>query len=143
MSTPPGGPPAAPRVPEAVHRRRWAILGVLMFSVLLVVLDHSIMNVSVKTIATPAPVGIGASQAQLEWAINSYTLVFAALLFTAGVLGDRSGRKKALLFGLASLAAFLWALKSGQYEDLDGAGERILIDSERLAASGNGDREHS
>ncbi|MFE3327410.1 MFS transporter [Streptomyces sp. NPDC059176] len=101
MSTPPGPPPAAPRVPEAVHRRRWAILGVLMFSVLLVVLDHSIMNVSVKTIATPAPVGIGASQAQLEWAINSYTLVFAALLFTAGVLGDRSGRKKALLFGLA------------------------------------------
>ena len=49
----------------------------------------------------------------------------------------------ALLFGLASLAAFLWAFKSGQYEDLDGAGERILIDSERLAASGNGDPEHS
>lgn len=36
----------------------------------------------------------------------------------------------ALLIGLASLAAFLWALKSGQYEDLDGAAERILIDSE-------------
>ena len=36
----------------------------------------------------------------------------------------------ALLFGLAALAAFLWALKSGQYEDLDGAGERILIDSD-------------
>jgi cbb3-type cytochrome oxidase maturation protein len=36
----------------------------------------------------------------------------------------------ALLFGLASLAAFLWALKSGQYEDLDGAGERVLIDGE-------------
>lgn len=36
----------------------------------------------------------------------------------------------ALLFGFASLAAFLWALKSGQYEDLDGAGERILIDRE-------------
>ncbi|CAM5486252.1 putative protein, possibly involved in nitrogen fixation OS=Afipia felis OX=1035 GN=NCTC12722_03586 PE=4 SV=1 [Afipia felis] len=35
-----------------------------------------------------------------------------------------------LLFGLASLAAFLWALQSGQYDDLDGAGERILIDSE-------------
>lgn len=34
----------------------------------------------------------------------------------------------ALLFGLASLAAFMWALRSGQYEDLDGAGERILFD---------------
>lgn len=36
----------------------------------------------------------------------------------------------ALLFGLASLVAFLWALRSGQYEDLDGAGERVLLDSE-------------
>lgn len=43
----------------------------------------------------------------------------------------------ALAFGLASLVAFLWALKSGQYEDLDGAGERILIDSESPTASGN------
>lgn len=42
----------------------------------------------------------------------------------------------ALLFGLGSLFAFLWALKSGQYEDMEGAGERILIDSER-PASGN------
>ena len=41
----------------------------------------------------------------------------------------------ALLLGGAGLAAFLWALKSGQYEDLDGAAERILIDSERPAAS--------
>lgn len=36
----------------------------------------------------------------------------------------------ALLFGIASLIAFLWALKSGQYEDLEGAGERILIDAD-------------
>lgn len=36
----------------------------------------------------------------------------------------------ALLFGLAGLAAFLWAVRSGQYEDMDGAGERILIEAE-------------
>jgi cbb3-type cytochrome oxidase maturation protein len=36
----------------------------------------------------------------------------------------------ALLLGLTGLAAFLWALRSGQYEDLDGAAERILIDDE-------------
>ena len=36
----------------------------------------------------------------------------------------------ALLFGLGSLAAFLWALRNGQYDDLDGAGARILIDHE-------------
>ena len=37
----------------------------------------------------------------------------------------------AIVLGLAALAAFLWALKSGQYEDLDGASHRILDDDER------------
>lgn len=44
----------------------------------------------------------------------------------------------ALLFGVASLVAFLWALRSGQYEDLDGAGERILIDGDFPATLGRG-----
>ncbi|OEU88148.1 multidrug MFS transporter [Streptomyces abyssalis] len=87
-------------VPENVHRRRWVILGVLMLSLLIVVLDNSILNVAMRTIAQPAPTGLGASQSELEWAINSYTLVFAGLLFTAGLLGDRFGRKRVLLFGL-------------------------------------------
>lgn len=90
----------APRIPEAVHRRRWAILGVLMLSLLIVVLDNSILNVAIKTIATPAPTGLGATQSEIEWAINSYTLVFAGLLFTAGLIGDRLGRKKVLIGGL-------------------------------------------
>ncbi|MFD4771215.1 DHA2 family efflux MFS transporter permease subunit [Streptomyces niveus] len=100
-SAPSGALDSAPRVPEAVHKRRWAILGVLMFSLLIVVLDNSILNVAVKTISSPEPVGIGATQSELEWAINSYTLVFAGLLFTSGLLGDRVGRKKVLLFGTA------------------------------------------
>lgn len=112
MSLPSGAPAAEPRIPEAIHRRRWWILTVLMFSLLIVVLDNSILNVAVKTIAGPAPTGIGATQSELEWAINSYTLVFAGLLFTAGLLGDRIGRKKVLLFGIlvfgvgSALAAF-------------------------------------
>ncbi|MEU5592368.1 MFS transporter [Streptomyces sp. NPDC020298] len=94
--------PAVParRIPEEVHRRRWAILGVLMLSLLIVVLDNSILNVAIKTISTPAPTGLGATQSEIEWAINSYTLVFAGLLFTAGLIGDRVGRKKILLGGL-------------------------------------------
>ncbi|MFJ4678532.1 MULTISPECIES: MFS transporter [unclassified Kitasatospora] len=104
----------APRVPEAIHRRRWWILGTLVLALLVVVLDNSILNVAMKTIATPAPVGLGASQSDLEWAINSYTLVFAGLLFTAGLLGDRFGRKWTLLagmlvFGLGSLLSALAA----------------------------------
>jgi DHA2 family multidrug resistance protein-like MFS transporter len=91
---------------RTVHERRWWILGVLVLSLLIVVLDNSILNVALKTIQLE----LGASQSQLEWAINSYTLVFAGLLFTWGILGDRLGRKRILalgfvLFGLASLAS--------------------------------------
>ncbi|MGG7574240.1 MFS transporter [Streptomyces sirii] len=105
-STPstPGEPPAR-QVPEHIHRRRWAILSTLMLSLLIVVLDNSILNVAMKTIATPAPTGLGATQSELEWAINAYTLVFAGLLFTSGLLGDRLGRKKVLLFGLVVFGA--------------------------------------
>ncbi|TDC10226.1 DHA2 family efflux MFS transporter permease subunit [Nonomuraea longispora] len=95
--------------PKTGHPRRWAILGVLVFSLLAVVLDNTILNVAMKTIADET-VGLGATQSELEWAINSYTLVFAGLLFTFGVIGDRTGRKRMLfvgmvLFGLASLAS--------------------------------------
>jgi EmrB/QacA subfamily drug resistance transporter len=95
--------------PHTGHPRRWTILAVLVVSLLVVVLDNTILNVAMKTIADPHQ-GLGASQSQLEWAINSYTLVFAGLLFTAGILGDRLGRKRVLvigmaLFGLASLAS--------------------------------------
>jgi MFS transporter, DHA2 family, multidrug resistance protein len=93
--------------PQTIHKRRWTILGVLIVSLLVIVLDNTVLNVALKTIADPRD-GLGASQGQLEWAINSYTLVFAGLLFTFGVLGDRIGRKRMLtigmlLFGLASL----------------------------------------
>jgi EmrB/QacA subfamily drug resistance transporter len=105
-------------VPEAIHRRRWAILAVLLLSLLVVVLDNSILNVAMKTIAQPSPIGLGATQSSLEWAINSYTLVFAGLLFTAGLLGDRLGRKKVLLFGMlvfgAGSAASAMAGSAGQ-----------------------------
>jgi DHA2 family multidrug resistance protein-like MFS transporter len=89
------------------HPRRWAILGVLVISLLVVVLDNTILNVALRTLADPVH-GLGASQGELEWSINSYTLVFAGLLFSFGVLGDRFGRKRFLLiglvlFGLASL----------------------------------------
>jgi EmrB/QacA subfamily drug resistance transporter len=90
------------------HPRRWQILGVLVVSLLVVVLDNTVLNVALKTIQED----LGATQNEVVWAINSYTLVFAALLFTWGVLGDRYGRKRILiigllLFGLASaLSAF-------------------------------------
>jgi len=85
---------------SAVQRRRWVILGVLVVGLLAIVIDNTVLNVALKTIASPVA-GLGASQSELEWAINSYTLVFAGLLFTFGVVGDRIGRKRVLMAGLA------------------------------------------
>jgi EmrB/QacA subfamily drug resistance transporter len=84
---------------QTIQRRRWAILGALVVGLLAIVIDNTVLNVALKTIADPVG-GLGASQSQLEWAINSYTLVFAGLLFTFGVVGDRIGRKRMLMIGL-------------------------------------------
>ena len=78
------------------HPRRWAILGVLVVSLLIVVLDNTVLNIALPTIQKD----LEATPAQLVWAIDSYILVFAALLFTWGVLGDRYGRKRSLVIGL-------------------------------------------
>ncbi len=85
------------------HPRRWAILSVMVVSLLVVVLDNTVLNVAMKTLADPVH-GLGATQSELEWAINSYTLVFAGLLFSFGVLGDRWGRKRMLVTGLILFA---------------------------------------
>ncbi len=92
--------------PELIHKRRWEILGVLVLSLLVVVLDTSILNVALKTLAEPRPKGLGASQTELEWATNAYTLAFAGLLFTWSILGDRLGRKRVLLGGMVAFGLF-------------------------------------
>ncbi|HUZ39265.1 MAG TPA: MFS transporter [Streptosporangiaceae bacterium] len=98
-------PQAGVTLADRVHRRRWVILAVLITSLMAIVLDNTVLNVALKTIAQPG-VGLGASQSQLEWGINSYTLVFAGLLFTFGVIGDRIGRKRMLIIGLVSFGLF-------------------------------------
>ena len=87
------------------HPRRWSILAVLVVSLLVVVLDNTVLNIALPTIQAD----LGATQRELVWAVDSYILVFASLLFTWGVLGDRFGRKRVLtigltVFGLASAA---------------------------------------
>lgn len=81
---------------RTVHDRRWWILGTLILSLLVVVLDNTILNVALKTIQQD----LQATQSELAWSVNAYTLVFAGLLFTYGVLGDRYGRRRALIIGL-------------------------------------------
>ena len=99
-------PPSRSAAADRIYRRRWAILSVLVISLIAIVLDNTVLNVALKTIAEPKPAGLGASQSQLEWGINSYTLVFAGLLFTFGVIGDRIGRKRMLMIGMAAFGLF-------------------------------------
>ncbi len=93
-------PAQAPPFGPTGHPRRWAILGVLVVSLLIVVLDNTVLNIALPTIQRD----LSASQSQLVWAVDSYILAFAALLFTWGVLGDRFGRRKILLIGLTIFA---------------------------------------
>lgn len=103
---------AGPRlvVPDDIHRRRWTILGVLSLSLLITAIDHTIMNVALPRMV----VDLGANTSQLQWIVDSYTVVFAGLLLAAGALGDRFGRKGALQFGLAAFlgGSLLAALSS-------------------------------
>jgi EmrB/QacA subfamily drug resistance transporter len=87
---------------EVVHRRRWWTLGVLCMSLMVISVDNTILNVALPSIVRD----LGADGSELQWIIDSYTIVFAGLLLTAGSLGDRFGRKKALLTGLVLFGAF-------------------------------------
>ena len=76
--------------------RRWWTLAVLCLSLLVIGLDNTILNVALPTLQRD----LGASASQLQWIVDVYMLVFAGALLTAGSLGDRFGRKRALTFGL-------------------------------------------
>lgn len=82
--------------------RRWWVLGVLVLSLLIVQVDTTILGVAVQRLSQPAPQGLGLSQETLQWTINSYTLVMAGALLTAGSLADRLGRKRILLVGMTA-----------------------------------------
>ena len=73
------------------HPRRRAILAVLCLSLLIVVIDNTILNTALPTLARV----LNASTTDLQWFTDAYTLTFAALLVMAGALGDRFGRSAA------------------------------------------------
>lgn len=81
-------------------RRRWAALAVLLFPVLLVSVDNTVLSFAVPAIsAALQPTGN-----QLLWIIDIYPLVLAGLLVPMGSLGDRIGRRKLLLTGAVGFA---------------------------------------
>jgi EmrB/QacA subfamily drug resistance transporter len=91
---------------DQIYRRRWATLGVLCLSLLVIVVDSSIVNVALPTLVRQ----LHASTTSLQWVADAYTLAMAGLLVTLGSLGDRIGRHRLLaagliVFGLGSAAA--------------------------------------
>jgi len=94
-STPPDGVDLGGIDPD-VYARRWRTLGVLCLSLTIVMVANMSLNLALPSIARD----LDASTTALQWMVDAYALVFAGLLFTAGTLGDRFGRKGALQAGL-------------------------------------------
>src|SRR3954462_7838018 len=80
---------------------RWWALAALAVSMLTLGLDATVLNVALPTLATD----LDASTSQLQWFGAAYTLVLGALIIPMGSLGDRIGRKRLLLAGLAVFGA--------------------------------------
>jgi len=83
-----------------VHQRRWFLLGVLCLSLVMIVMAVTSLNVALPTLQTD----LDTDATMLQWIVDAYALVFAGLLLTAGAIGDRFGRKGALLAGLGVFA---------------------------------------
>ena len=114
MTDLPVPPPRAGLLHEdpVVFRRRWFLLGVMCLSLVMVVMSVAGLNVALPSLQRE----LGASSSALQWIVDSYGLVFAALLLPAGALGDRFGRKKALMLGLVifTTGSFIGGLGTGR-----------------------------
>jgi EmrB/QacA subfamily drug resistance transporter len=92
-----------------VRARRWWMLAVTCLSVVVVSMDITILNIALPAISAALHAGTG----DLQWLVDAYSLVFAGVMLPAGMTGDRLGRKRLLLAGLAVfLGASLWCALS-------------------------------
>ena len=79
------------------YENRWIILGVMCIVLFIISIDNTVLNLALPSISK----SFSATASQLQWVVDAYTLVFASVLITTGVIGDRFGRKMMLLSGLA------------------------------------------
>ncbi|MEU0503321.1 MFS transporter [Nocardia sp. NPDC005998] len=112
--------------------RRWWVLGVLCLSLLVLMIDGTVLNIAIPSLIRE----LDATPSDIQWILDAYVLVFAGLLLTAGSLSDRFGRRRMLilglaLFGAASLAAVLatepWQVVAARA--LMGVGGSLLMPS--------------
>ncbi len=85
---------------ELTSRRRLLILATVCLAAFAINLDTTIVNVALPDLGRQ----LGATTRDLQWIVDGYNLAFAGLVLTAGSLGDRFGRRPALLVGLAGFA---------------------------------------
>jgi EmrB/QacA subfamily drug resistance transporter len=93
---------------------RWVALTGLVLSGLVIEIDVFVLVTALPTLSAR----LGASTAQLQWLSDAYTLAVAGLLLPAGVLGDRVGRRRLLLAGLALFG--LSSIAASQMTSVDG-----------------------
>jgi len=82
------------------YRMRWWTLVVIAVSILIVVLDSTIINIALPTLQRE----MNTTLSELQWIINAYIMVFGALMLTTGALGDRWGRARMLQAGIIVFA---------------------------------------
>lgn len=78
-------------------REKVVVLLTMCFALAMAMIDNTVVNVAIPTIQR----NLGAGVSEIQWIIDGYVLAFASLLLTGGILGDRYGRKKTFLAGLA------------------------------------------
>ena len=78
---------------ERADPRRWITLGISILSAFIVVLDNTVLNVSIPTMLRD----LHTTLPSLEWVITGYALTFAALLIIGGRLGDVYGHRRILI----------------------------------------------
>src|SRR6202522_3005159 len=86
---------------SGIGRRNGWTLGIVSVALFMVVLDNLVVSVALPTIHR----SLGASIQSLEWTVNAYVLSYAVLLLTGAALGDRLGRKRMFVVGIALFTA--------------------------------------
>ncbi len=97
----PGAPPAPEPGPVPRHVNRWLVLVLVCLGQFMVILDATIVNVALPSIQSD----LGFSAADLQWVINSYTLVFGGFLLLGGRAADLVGRRKLFVIGVVVFSA--------------------------------------
>src|SRR5437764_14256698 len=89
---------------------KWWTLFAMCFALFMIMLDNTVVNVALPSIQRD----LHTTPGNLEWTINAYILSFAALILLGGKLGDRFGRKRIFILGLAifSLSSAACALST-------------------------------